>query len=177
MASTWHIIYQGLYFRHIKFVFLCCFSAPKIFPIAYALVKPFLNEVTRNKVKILGGMTLDCSLVYLFVWSVRREYIKGIPYETLIQRECAHLWYIVFVVGDWKTEILEYIDESNLPEYYGGKCRDPDGDPLCRSRVHIFILSDISQLLHALWLVNLVGRVLLYSLLKFKTVWVAKKQL
>lgn len=66
-------------------------KAPKIFPIAYALVKPFLNEVTRNKVKILGG--------------------------------------------DWKTEILEYIDKDNLPEYYGGKCRDPDGDPLCRSRI------------------------------------------
>lgn len=33
-------------------------TAPKIFPVAYALVKPFLNEVTRNKVKILGGM--DC---------------------------------------------------------------------------------------------------------------------
>ncbi|XP_078362571.1 SEC14-like protein 2 [Oculina patagonica] len=66
-------------------------KAPKIFPIAYALVKPFLSEVTRNKVKILGG--------------------------------------------DWKTELLEYIDEENLPEYYGGSCRDPDGDPLCRSKI------------------------------------------
>ena len=33
--------------------FNCYIAAPKIFPIAYALVKPFLNEVTRNKVKIL----------------------------------------------------------------------------------------------------------------------------
>lgn len=66
-------------------------NAPRIFPIAYALVKPFLNEVTRNKVKILGV--------------------------------------------DWKTELLEYIDEDNLPEYYGGTCRDPNGDPLCRSKI------------------------------------------
>lgn len=41
---------------------------------------------------------------------------------------------IKFLV-DWKTELLEYIDEDNLPEYYGGTCKDPDGDPLCRSKV------------------------------------------
>ena len=53
-----------MYFQKIKYVLQCTFNcyvaAPKIFPIAYALVKPFLNEVTRNKVKILGGMALDC---------------------------------------------------------------------------------------------------------------------
>ncbi|CAH3196634.1 unnamed protein product, partial [Porites evermanni] len=68
-------------------------KAPKLFPIAYSLVKPFLNEVTRNKVKIFGG--------------------------------------------DWKSELLEYIDEDNLPEYYGGKCRDPDGNPKCQTKVDI----------------------------------------
>ena len=31
------------------------FVAPKLFPVAYALVKPFLSEETRNKVRILGG--------------------------------------------------------------------------------------------------------------------------
>ena len=131
--------------------YYCYFAAPKIFPIAYALVKPFLNEVTRNKVKILGGMTLDCLFVYFFVWNVKRD-ILGL--WNLIQYKCTHLWHIVFVVGDWKTEILEYIDKDNLPEYYGGKCRDPDGDPRCRSRVHIFMFSDICQLLHILWLLN-----------------------
>lgn len=30
--------------------------APKLFPVAYALVKPFLSEETKNKVRILGGM-------------------------------------------------------------------------------------------------------------------------
>ena len=54
---------QFCYF--ILFYFI--FSAPKIFPIAYALVKPFLNEVTRNKVKILGGMDFLRAVELLFV--------------------------------------------------------------------------------------------------------------
>jgi len=82
-------LYENNFPEVMKNIFVI--KAPKIFPIAYALVKPFLNEVTRNKVKILGG--------------------------------------------DWKTELLEYIDESNLPEYYGGKCRDPDGNPKCKTKI------------------------------------------
>ena len=30
-------------------------SAPKLFPVAYNLVKHFLSEITRNKIVILGG--------------------------------------------------------------------------------------------------------------------------
>lgn len=33
-------------------------SAPKLFPVAYNLVKHFLSEITRNKIIILGGETL-----------------------------------------------------------------------------------------------------------------------
>ena len=40
-------------------------------------------------------------------------------------------------LGDWKSELLEYIDEDNLPEYYGGKCQDPDGNPKCQTKVDI----------------------------------------
>lgn len=43
--------------------------------------------------------------------------------------------FIYNFIGDWKTELLEYIDEDNLPEYYGGKCRDPDGNPKCKTKV------------------------------------------
>ena len=43
---------------------------------------------------------------------------------------------VMLLLVDWKTELLEYIDEDNLPEYYGGTCRDPNGDPLCRSKVN-----------------------------------------
>lgn len=41
---------------------------------------------------------------------------------------------IKFLV-DWKIEFLEYIDEDNLLEYYGGICKDFDGDLLCRLKV------------------------------------------
>ena len=141
----WHpptLYAQGLrlYFQHIKFVLLCCIAAPKIFPIAYSLVKPFLNEVTRSKVKILGGMTLDCSLVVcLKCKSGYKRHIKP------VSRKNAHTFEILFLwsTGDWKTEILEYIDEDNLPKYYGGKCQDANGDPLCRSMVCIFIFTSI----------------------------------
>ena len=43
----------------------------------------------------------------------------------------------IFSPGDWKSELLEFIDEDNLPEYYGGKCRDPDGNPKCQTKVDI----------------------------------------
>lgn len=43
------------------------FTAPKLFPIAYSLVKPFLNEVTRNKIKIFGGMSVA---PFFVIWSV-----------------------------------------------------------------------------------------------------------
>ena len=42
---------------------------------------------------------------------------------------------VISFLVDWKTELLEYVDEGNLPQYYGGTCRDPDRDPLCRSKV------------------------------------------
>ena len=42
-----------------------------------------------------------------------------------------------FLPGDWESGLLEYIDEDNLPEYYGGKCRDPDGNPKCQTKVDI----------------------------------------
>ena len=30
-------------------------AAPKLFPVAYNLVKPFLSEDTRKKIQVLGG--------------------------------------------------------------------------------------------------------------------------
>lgn len=61
---------------------LFSFTAPKLFPIAYSLVKPFLNEVTRNKIKIFGGMSVaPCSFLFpccnlvRFSWSTHILYI------------------------------------------------------------------------------------------------------
>lgn len=66
-------------------------NAPRIFPIAFNLVKPFLSEETLKKIKILGK--------------------------------------------DYKEELLKHIDADQLPVYYGGTCRDPDGDPMCKSKL------------------------------------------
>lgn len=57
-----------------------------------------------------------------------------VPFFQPFSEQVLIIIVIKFLV-DWKTELLEYIDEDNLPEYYGGTCKDPDGDPLCRSKV------------------------------------------
>jgi hypothetical protein len=36
--------------------------APKAFPVAYNLIKPFMDEVTRNKIIVLGSTYRDCKL-------------------------------------------------------------------------------------------------------------------
>lgn len=41
----------------------------------------------------------------------------------------------IYFAANWKNELQEFIDGSNLPEYYGGTCRDPDGNPKCLSKV------------------------------------------
>lgn len=40
----------------------------------------------------------------------------------------------------WKTALLEEIDPSQLPAYYGGTMTDPDGDPKCPSKVFVVML-------------------------------------
>ncbi|XP_032236004.2 SEC14-like protein 2 [Nematostella vectensis] len=37
--------------------------------------------------------------------------------------------------SDWKKELQEYVDEDNLPEFYGGKCRDEKDDPKCATKI------------------------------------------
>ena len=37
--------------------------APKAFPVAYNLIKPFMDEVTREKIIILGSKCCDCKLI------------------------------------------------------------------------------------------------------------------
>lgn len=35
----------------------------------------------------------------------------------------------------WKAALLEEIDASQLPVHYGGSMTDPDGNPMCLSKV------------------------------------------
>lgn len=39
---------------------LASLPAPKLFPVAYNLIKPFLSEDTRKKIMVLGGKWPKC---------------------------------------------------------------------------------------------------------------------
>lgn len=62
--------------------------------VIYNMMKPFMHQVTIDKVRIYG--------------TDKKE---------------------------WSTALLEDIDASQLPAYYGGTMTDPDGDPKCPSKV------------------------------------------
>lgn len=87
--------YEANYPEILRRVFVV--NAPKIFSIAIALVKPFLNETTTNKIRILPG------------------------------NDPSH----------WREAILQEIDADQFPACYGGSQTDPDGNPLCISKVNM----------------------------------------
>ena len=66
-------------------------NTPVVFPIIFSLLKPFLREETKAKIKVLGS--------------------------------------------NWKDELLKYVDKENLPEFYGGTCRDNNDDPQCKQYI------------------------------------------
>ncbi|XP_062513834.1 SEC14-like protein 2 isoform X2 [Corticium candelabrum] len=66
-------------------------KASKIFPVAWGIVKPFVEEKTRKKVNVLGA--------------------------------------------NWQEELRKHIAPDQLPEYYGGKCRDANDDPKCAEHI------------------------------------------
>lgn len=52
---------------------LVSLPAPKLFPVAYNLIKPFLSEDTRKKIMVLGGKwpkcsTLVCGSNWVWLW-------------------------------------------------------------------------------------------------------------
>lgn len=49
-----------MYFKYIEVTF--SLVAPKLFPVAYNLVKHFLCENTRQKIYILGGEMLNITV-------------------------------------------------------------------------------------------------------------------
>lgn len=48
----------------------------------------------------------------------------------------------------WKAALLQEIDANQLPVHYGGSATDPDGNPMCLSKVirFSFILNVLSNL-------------------------------
>ena len=85
-------------------------TAPKIFPVAYNIVKHFIDENTRRKVIVAGGrlQLVTCDILYCY---------------------CCTL-------ASWKEELQKYISPDNLPEYYGGTRREPD--PTCSKYVCMY---------------------------------------
>ena len=93
-----------------------CFSflAPKIFPVAYNLVKPFMNECTREKIVVLGSKAP-----------------VSIPFQNVVW-EWSTMWY-QFFAGNWKEGLQKYISPDQLPQAYGGTRCEPD--PWCTNYV------------------------------------------
>lgn len=42
-------------------------------------------------------------------------------------------------VGNWREQLLRYIDADQLPKYWGGTAVDPDGNEYCKSKVQIVV--------------------------------------
>lgn len=95
-------------------------AAPKLFPVAYNLVKHFLSEITRQKIHVLGGRT--------------RAREPSLP--LVLKVGVAECRFRVST-ANWQEVLLRYIDAEELPAIYGGKLTDPDGDPRCRDKVGV----------------------------------------
>ena len=46
------------------------------------------------------------------------------------------LSHLLDTTEDYPSKLLEVIDPEQLPAYYGGTKRDPDGNPKCETLVH-----------------------------------------
>ena len=90
------------------------FSAPKVFSLAFSMIKPLLQERTRNKIRIFSHESVT-KIVSLF------------PSIHLT----VHQSIVCFSPKQWKAAMLEAIDPEELPVCYGGNLKDPDGNPNC----------------------------------------------
>ncbi|KAL1132543.1 hypothetical protein AAG570_010498 [Ranatra chinensis] len=85
-------MYEANYPEILKICYII--NVPKVFALAFSIVKNFLNEYTLSKIRIY----------------------KNDP-------------------NKWQPELLRQIDTSQLPVYLGGSMRDPDGNPVCPSKI------------------------------------------
>ena len=69
-------------------------TAPKVFAIAFSMIKPFIHERTRNKISIYSHDEKK-----------------------------------------WKAALLAEFNANQLPKMYGGTMIDPDGNPICITKV------------------------------------------
>ncbi|ELK31524.1 SEC14-like protein 4 [Myotis davidii] len=133
--------------------------APKLFPVAFNLVKSFLTEETRRKIVILGGtdlgltplafapsdkaLGLDASLggpATLSGALMSRhpgERAKGTPGSLPgLGPLCLLSSPPLTPSGNWKQELPKFISPDQLPVEFGGNLTDPDGNPKCLTKIN-----------------------------------------
>lgn len=126
-------------------------AAPRMFPMAYNLIKHFLCEETRRKIIVLGSKSaflflcphdtkhvcclpnhtsiLQCSTLILWCFNFNMD---SVPNQWLFKKPSLH---ILFLTANWQEVLRTHIDPEQLPVVYGGTLTDPDGDPSCRTMV------------------------------------------
>lgn len=130
---------------------MCVFvsaAAPRMFPMAYNLIKHFLCEETRRKIIVLGSKS-----AFLFIYAhMTKKHVCCLPNDITIL-QCSTLilrrfnfnmcnvpnlklsLHVLFLTGNWQEVLCTHIDPEQLPVVYGGTLTDPDGDPSCRTMV------------------------------------------
>ena len=60
----------------------------------------------------------------------------------------AILFHSSYNVEEWKAALLQDIDPDQLPAHYGGTQTDPDGNPMCLTRVtiQVALVSQLQQI-------------------------------
>ena len=82
------------------------------------MCRPLVSDDMRTKIHVLGGKSIEHSL-------------STTPLIVGIQ-----LFYQFSMLGDYKSHLLKYIDEDQLPGCFGGTMVDPvDGGDRCASLV------------------------------------------
>lgn len=121
-------------------------AAPRMFPMAYNLIKHFLCEETRRKIIVLGSKStflfyahrrlpnhisiVQCSTLTAWCFNFN---MCSVPNQWLFFLKLS--LHILFLTGNWQEVLRTHIDPKQLPVVYGGTLTDPDGDPSCRTMV------------------------------------------
>lgn len=87
---------------------LLVYAAPRIFPMVYNIVKHFIEEDTKQKIVIMGGISLSLSP-------------SSVPFS--------------LSTDNWREELQKYISADQLPQAYGGTRCEPD--PQCSDHVRL----------------------------------------
>ena len=94
------------------------------------IAKPFLEEETKRKIKILGSKLFDAGLENVSPQKTQ------LPLDVCLPRMSFSFSLSLMIFTEkYKEEILQYIDPDQLPVHWGGNCRDPDGNEYCQSKV------------------------------------------